>query len=217
MLRFDIWLCLALGFLVSLLTVRVTRMILPETYKSYVKKHTVAAGDIGGVAGDDIFQAQNVQDLLDHDLFTVVSPGMEYSNKGAGYYKDWYMYALTLPSGERVAAVINQDGVQHTGDDIFSGTSILPVGRVVYEDLTEHETFLNQIGYSTPLTRTDFYVDMLGGGGAVSQESYEEVPVLLTQALTVILCFPIFHGLGAKLGLFPYFFAPKKKRASEWE
>ena len=125
--------------------------------------------------------------------------GIEYRNKGGGYYNNYYMHALTLPSGERVAAVINSDSVQSMG------------GKIVYEDLTQNEYFIGQIEYSEDLTRTDFYIDMIGTGGRLSQEDYSELPTLLAQFLTVIIAFPILHALGSKFGLFPYFFEPKEK------
>ena len=51
-LRFDIWLCLALGVLLSFLTVKIADFFLPDAYESYVADHTVAAGDIGGTADE---------------------------------------------------------------------------------------------------------------------------------------------------------------------
>lgn len=216
-LRFDIWLCLLLSFLISLIPVKIAESILPQKYESYVEEHTVADGDIGGVADESVYRAQNVEDLLSHNTFTVVSPGIEYRNHGAGYYGGYYMHALTLPSGERVAARINMDSVQSTGDSIFSGDSILPVGNIVYEDLTSNETFISQIEYKEKLSRTDFYVDMLGNGGKLSEEDYTQVPITMIQVITIIIAFPIFHSLGARIGIFPYFWAPKNKKSSEWE
>jgi len=217
-LRFDIWLCLLIGFLASLGTNKIMDMILPQTYESYVEEHTVVDGDIGGIANEEIYEAQSVEDLLSHDKFTVVSPGIEYRNRGGGYYGSYYMHALTLPSGEIVAAKINNDSVQPKGEDIFSGDNILPVGRIVYEDLTQNETFLNQIQYKEALSRTDFYVDMMGNGGTMSEENYTEGPKAIVQVITIILVFCMVHMLGSKLGIFPYFFAPKEKeRKSEWE
>ena len=225
-LRFDVWLCLALGFLVSLGTVKLANWVLDQTYAGYVESHEVADGDIGGIAGDAVFRAQSVDDLLSHDTFTVVSPGIEYMNRGAGYFNNWYMYALTLPSGERVAAVINFDSLVKSGDDFYSGDTTLPVGCVVYADLTESENFLSQIEHSAPLDCHDFYIDMIGTGGKLSEEDYRELPILLVQLATVLLCFPVFHMIGSKLGIFPYFFPPredkpkrqkKKEGEMEWE
>ena len=68
-----------------------------------------------------------------------------------------YLYALTLPSGELVAARINSDSVVKEGDSIYSGNNILPVGKVVMANLTEDEYFINQIEYKEKLSRTDFY------------------------------------------------------------
>lgn len=216
-LRFDIWLCLLLGYLVSLGTVKLAEAyFLPAAYEAHVEEHTVADGEIGGMAGANAFQAQNVEDLLSHDTFTVVSPGIEYRNRGGGYYGSGYMQALTLPSGELVAALINMDSVEVIGD-YYTGESIMPLGQVVWEDLTENESFLNQIQFKEPLSRTDFYIDMMGNGGTMSEETFSEVPTTMVQLLTIIVCFPIFHALGASMGIFPYFFAPKNKKKSEWE
>lgn len=216
-LRFDIWFCLLLAFLVSFIPVKIAEQILPQKYEEYVEDHTVVEGDIGGIAKEDVARIESIEEMLTKETFTVVSPGIEYRNKGAGYYKNYYMYALTLPSGEKVAAIINEDSVQHLGDSIYSGDSLLPVGKIVYEDLSQHSTFLHQIEFKEPLSRTDFYVDMLGKGGIMSEETYSEMPIALIQVVTVLIMFPIFHALGSKVGIFPYFFAPKKKQESEWE
>lgn len=58
---------------------------------------------------------------------------------------------------------------------------------------------------------------MMGNGGTLSEEDYSEAPTLMLQLGTIIVAFPIFHMLGAKLGIFPYFFPPKDKKKSEWE
>lgn len=217
-LRADIWLCLCAACLVAWGTGKAADAVTKNTYDGYVGRHTVEAGDIGGTADDSVYQAQTVEDLLSHPTFTVVSPGIEYRNRGAGYYKSYYLYSLTLPSGEKVSAAINMDTVRTTGESIYSGLSILPVGKVVYEDLSKNQTFLNQIEFSEPLTRTDFYIDMRGIGGTMSMESYQEPYRDGVQIITVLICFPLFHSLGAKLGIFPYFFKFKKKqKVSEWD
>jgi len=100
---------------------------------------------------------------------------------------------------------------------IYDGDSILPVGKIVYEDLSKDEYFINQIEYKEKLSRTDFYIDMLGEGGKVSQEDYTEAPIIIIQIVTVLIAFPIFHAIGSKIGIFPYFFPPKEKKKSEWD
>ena len=215
-MRFDIWLCLLLAYLVSLGTTKLTQLIVPTLYEKHVEDHTVADGDIGGKAGAEVFRARSVDDLLAHDTFTILSDGIEYCNRGGGYYGNHYMNAVTLPSGELVAAVINSDSVQSEGD-YFSGVNTLPVGRVVFEDLESSASFLHQIEYSEPLSRHDFYIDMLGTGGKVQEVDYVERWTGTVQAVTILVCFPLIHSLGAKLGLFPFFFVPKKERESEWE
>lgn len=215
-LRFDIWLCLLLSVGVSLLPANLIRHFMSQKYGGYVEEHTVAEGEIGGKAGEDVFRAENIEDLEEQDTFTVISPGIEYRNHGAGYYGNQYLHALTLPSGERVAAAINMENVQIEGD-YYTGEATLPVGRVVWEDLASNESFISQIEYREPLSRTDFYVDMMGNGGKLSQDDYTEPAVMLVQILTVFIFFPLFHALGSKLGIFPVFFTRKKKKQSEWD
>ncbi len=216
-LRFDIWLCLLLSFLISLGTEKIAKSILDKKYEEHKEEHKVATDEIGGIAGDEIFRAQNIEDILSHETFTVVSPGIEYRNKGAGYHNGMYLYALTLPSGEKVAARINSDSVIQKGDSIYSGDNILPVGHLIYDDLSQDTYFINQIEYKEPLDRKDFYIDMVGGAEIQSEESFVDTKVIFVQLLTIFFTFPIFHTIGSKLGIFPYFFAPKNKKEAEWD
>ena len=128
-LRFDIWLCLLISVLLSFIPAKILENTLPKSYDNYVEEHTVEDGEIGGVADETVYRAQNVEDLLNHDTFTIVSPGIQYRNRGGGYHGNYYMQAVTLPSGEIIAAKINSDSVQTTGDTIYNGDSILPVRK----------------------------------------------------------------------------------------
>lgn len=215
-LRFDIWLCLLFALFVSIFPAGLAERIMKERYKNYAEEHTAAEGEIGGIAGEDIFRAQSVEDLETHEKFTVLSPGIEYRNLGAGYYKNYYLYALTLPSGERVAAAINMENVQTDGD-YYTGEATLPVGQIIREDLTAEQEFINQIEYSEPLSRKDFYVDMMGNGQKASQEDCTLPAIMLVRVITVLIFFPLFHALGAKFGIFPPFWVSKKKKPSEWD
>lgn len=216
-LRFDIWLCLLLSVLLSLIPANILKKTLPEKYENYKEEHKVDVGNIGGKADENTYRAQNIEDLLTHDTFTIVSKGIEYKNRGSGYYKGMYLHAVTLPSGERVAARINSDSVTTDGDSIYTGNSTLPVGKIIKEDLTKEEYFINQIEFKEPLTTTDFYIDMVGEAEIYSEEYYIETPIMLSQIITVIIAFPLFHMIGSKLGIFPYIIAPRKKRESEWD
>lgn len=216
-LRFDIWLCLLFSVLLAMGAEKIANKFLVQKYEVHKEEHKVGMGEIGGKATEEVFRAQNIEDLLSHDTFTVISPGIEYRNKGAGYYKGMYLYALTLPSGEKVAARINNESVESDGDSIFSGNSTLPVGRIIKEDLSKDTYFIEQIEHKESLTRKDFYIDMVGKAEIASEESFIEGPIILIQLLTVLFTFPIFHTIGSKIGIFPYFFAPKNKKKSEWE
>ncbi len=211
-LRFDIWLCLAVSTLISFLPVKILKTVLPHAYTAYTEEHVVPDGEIGGTADNRVHRAQNVEDLLAHDTFTIVSPGIEYCNHGAGYHGNRYFYAVTLPSGERIAACINMDAVQNSEESIYSGEATLPVGKIVYEDLSADTYFIGQIEYKEPLSRTDFYIDMLGIGGKISEEDYTTPILTVVQLAVIFMCFPFLHTLGSKFGLFPYFFPPKNKQ-----
>lgn len=214
--RIDVLICMGLAFLLALGTGKLAEWVCTFTYDGYVAAHTAAPGEIGGAAGKGVFRAQNVNDLLSHDTFTVISQGIEYRNVGGGYYGGKYFNVLTLPSGETVAAHINDKGIQYEGE-FYTSEKTLPVGRVVWEDIYKDTTFINQIQHNNPLSRTNFYIDMMGNGGALNFESYSGGPKAFTQIATWIVSFPLLHMLGAKVGIFPYIFPPKKLRKSEWE
>ncbi len=221
-LRYDIWICLAIGFFASLGVEALVKNVLTAKYEEHKAAQVVDAGEIGGQATADTFRAQSVADLESHATFTVISPGIEYRNRGAGYYGGMYLHSLTLPSGERVAARINTDNVTKVDgeDDIFGGESILPVGRIVKEDLTSNPTFLSQIEFKEPLDRKDFYIDMVGGTEIQSEESFIEAPVLLLQLLTVGVVFALTHYAGSKFGIFPAFYrkkTPESEQKSDWD
>lgn len=221
-LRYDIWICLAIGFVVSLGTEAIAKNIRTAQYEEHKAEHIVEVGEIGGKATEEVFRAEDINDLLSHDNFTVVSPGIEYRNRGAGFYNGMYLYALTLPSGEIVAARINTDNVTKAdgSDSIYGGESILPVGHIIYEDLTSNPTFLGQIEFTEPLDRKDFYIDMVGNAAIESDESFIDGPVLLIQMLTVAVVFALAHFIGSKIGIFPAFYTRKRKEAekkSDWD
>lgn len=220
-LRGDIVICILLGFVASLGTAWLARLVLPVLYEGYVEKNAIAENEVGGPAGEEVFRAQSVEDLLSHDVFTVVSPGIKYYNNGSAMYNGKTAEELMLPSGEFVMAVINRQSIQYTGEDAFSGDNILPVGRVVFEELEDSDNpdFLEQIQRRGPLARTDFYVDMSGTGGLIYEEEYNSRWIGVVQAVTIAVCFPVFHSIGSKLGLFPFFFTPKKREEakSEWD
>ena len=119
-----------------------------------------------------------------------------------------------------MAVQINMENVQYDGE-YYSSDHTLPVGRVVWADLTDDKYFMQQISYGVPLSRTDFHVDMRGVGGIMSREDYFEPRISAVHSIVTVVCFPFIHGLGSSLGLFPRFFAPKKKgeglQKGEWD
>ena len=213
-LRFDIWVCMLLAYLISMGAVAITSAISDATYEEYVADHSALSGEAGSLAGEDVPRAQSVQDLLTMDTFTILSQGISYRNEGEGYYEDMYLYNLALPSGERVAAYINLESVQTQGD-IYSGEVVLPVGRLVWANLEEDEAFMQQITVGYPLNRTDFYVDMTGNAARYSEEYREEHYTKWAQGITILVCFPLFHALGSHFGLFPAFFPSRRQKETD--
>ena len=210
-LRFDIWLCLLFSVLLGFGIGKIANNILEKKYEIYTEEHKVASDEIGGIAGEDVFRAESIEDLLSHDTFTIVSKGIEYKNKGAGFFKGMSLYAVTLPSGEIVAARINGDSVTTDGESIYSGNSTLPVGRIVEAALSSEPTFINQIEYKEKLSNKSFYIDMVGEAEIIPAEYYVEGTTLLIELLIIFITFPIFHIIGSKAGIFPYIFPPKDK------
>ena len=158
-MRYDILISMGAAFLAAWGVGKGVDLVTAMNYSSYVEEHTVAENEVGGMAGEDIFRAQRIEDLLSHENFTIV-----------------------------------------------------------YEDLGQSENFLNQIQHGYPLDRTDFYVDMKGMGGVASLEDYQEYKKMPFQIAAFFLVFPLFHALGSRLGVFPYFFEPReKKRKSDWD
>lgn len=81
-LSFDAWVCLALAFLVGLGAGKVTEKLAAKHYAQQVEAHKPVDGQIGGKAGEGVFRAQTVDDLLKHDTFTVVSPASNTETVG---------------------------------------------------------------------------------------------------------------------------------------
>jgi len=98
------------------------------------------------------------------------------------------------------------------GDSIYTSNTTLPVGKIIMADLKEEPYFIDQIEYKEKLSRTDFYIDMVGEAEILSEESFIDTPILLIELVTTILLFPVFHAIGSHFGIFPYFFEPKERK-----
>ena len=124
-LRFDIWFCLLVAYLVSLGTGAAASALSAATYDGYAEVHSAAPGQAGSPAGPEVPRAQSIAELLELDTFTVLSQGIAYRNEGAGYFEGSYLYNLALPSGERVAARIHTESVQAGGGPRLPGADHL--------------------------------------------------------------------------------------------
>ena len=72
-LRFDIWLCLLVAYLVSLGTGAAASALSAATYDGYAEVHSAAPGQAGSPAGPEVPRAQSIAELLELDTFTVLS------------------------------------------------------------------------------------------------------------------------------------------------
>lgn len=219
-MRFDVWLSFLLAFGVAYLVGLGVDKITEQTYEGYRESRQVEEGAVGGVATDDVYRITCIDDIRSHELFTLETEGISYRNEGGGYFGGRFLDSVELPSGERVAMWINNENVVSDGD-YFTGMNTLPVGRLVEADLTSDEYFMEQINHdgSRPLTATDFYVDMVGEGGYVSEDSYKEGYKTWAQIIVGFLAFALIHNLGARIGIFPYIIVPKRlrRRENEWD
>lgn len=221
-MRYDVYFCLLCALGVAYLAGKGVDAYTERTYEDYVESKSVAPGEVGGIAGDDVYRITCIDDIRTHDVFTMETEGITYRNEGQGYFGSIYCYNVELPSGERVAMNISNKNVVSEGD-YYTGINTLPVGRLVEADLTEDETFMEQISDKgeMPLTATDFYVDMVGEGVYLSEHSYKNYARNCVQIIVGFITFALIHNLGARLGIFPYFFASKRVKKelekTEWD
>ena len=62
-LRFDIWLCLLVAYLVSLGTGAAASALSAATYDGYAEVHSAAPGQAGSPAGPEVPRAQSIAEL----------------------------------------------------------------------------------------------------------------------------------------------------------
>lgn len=215
-LPYDAAICLCLAALIAWGVGILTEKVAENSWDRQKERLAPTSGEVGGIAGKEVFRVQTVEDMLSHDTFTIECPYHNFYNDGRGYCKGLAFNVLTLPSGERVPALLNSESMQYIGQDPLygGGDMILPVGRIVYEDLSD-ETFLSQIEHGGPLSRKDFYVDMWGKAVMTSKQNTVDTAKTLAQVITVMILYPIFHALGSKLGLWGAYF--RKRNKAEWE
>ena len=66
-LRFDIWFCLLVAYLVSLGTGAAASALSAATYDGYAEVHSAAPGQAGSPAGPEVPRAQSIAELLELD------------------------------------------------------------------------------------------------------------------------------------------------------
>ncbi|MFQ7855501.1 MAG: hypothetical protein ACLRIS_10610 [Flavonifractor plautii] len=97
-LRFDIWLCLLVAYLVSLGT-GAAASASARPRMTAMQRFTPLLLARRAVLPGQRFPGTEHAELLELDTFTVLSQGIAYRNEGAGYFEGSYLYNLALPPG----------------------------------------------------------------------------------------------------------------------
>ena len=169
--------------------------IAPLFYPLYAEKYTLDQGAVGQVSTADTPLAASIADMERlTDGFTFYTNGTVLNHDAVRVGDEKYHW-ITLDSGEKVFARINQKALTDTGE---IGIYRLPVG--VWREWTPPE----EMQYFTMMTDLDHYIDMYG----------EYVPVLspadFGQAVGRILVLVTFRVVGVRTWRFaPALFASR--------
>ena len=137
----------------------------PLIYKAYQKDATLEENAVGNEAGADIPEAASIRDMENLDTFTLLIKGVVINNDTVRSGNEIY-HRVTLPSGEKVIAHINQKAIQETDEP---GLYRMPAGT-----WKQWEPPAEIMVFEDYLAATDHYVDMYG----------DYVPVLTESAYT---------------------------------
>lgn len=175
----------------------------PAVYPLYRAKNAPDGKKVGTASLEDTPVAGSVADMERLERFTLITTGvvLKYdtiNDQGTIYHR------LTLPSGEKVVARINQSALTKTGE---AGVYRLPVGCWrEWEGEPPPAVMVHQERYIT-----DRYVDMVGKARPVlSQAVFCHSLATVVQPIAFLLSGGLYLVLGAYRGRFaPSFFAKR--------
>lgn len=157
-------------------------------------------GSIGSPADDSTPVVQSLDEMRDTERFTLLVS--EYFQSDTVLLDDTCYTRITLPSGERIAARINQKSTEH----LESLRQVrLPVGTLKKWDRhgkqkADYELFCYDGYYTDP----DYYMDMAGDFVHVPTEAHASSRVFtVVYLLSVFSIIFLFRRHGVKKGWFP--------------
>lgn len=206
--RTDLWISLVVAvFVAAVLAWGVNTFVLERAYGG----PSVPDGEVGGYASADTPRAGSLSDMEQSGTFTVELLGISYQMGSSAVVDGHTWRLLELPSGETVAAAVNEEAVQKKSLDIYNVATILPAGRLVEAPLDG--AVLEALGGPEALGVTDRYVDMLGSAGEIRGDNPQ---MLLLGGVTLCAfaaAFFITHLVGVRRGSFPRLFRAKGRSA----
>lgn len=193
-----------LACLMLVLSALLTELVIgPAVYPLYQAKNAPDGETVGTAATAEVPVAGSVADLERLERFTLITTGvvLKYdtiNDQGAIYHR------LTLPSGEKVIARINQSALEKTGEP---GVYRLPVGRWRrWPGEPPRAVLVYQQQYIT-----DHYIDMAGEvRPALSQAAYCHALGNRVRSVVFLLCLILYPALGVWRGWFAPAFFPRK-------
>lgn len=134
----------------------------PLLYRSYQKDATLAEGEAGNVADEELPVAQSIADMEQYGAFTLIVKGAVINYDTVRVGEQMY-HRIKLPSGELVIAHINRKAISDTEE---TGIYRLPAGVWREWDPPEEVMVFEKL-----LAVPDHYVDMYGDYVPVLSES----------------------------------------------
>lgn len=186
-----VWACLAL-----LVTALLTEFVIgPAVYPVYLADRTLGEGSVGAPSSDDTPVAESVADMERLERFTLVTTGvvLKYdtiNDQGTVYHR------ITLPSGEKIVARINQRNLQKTGEP---GVYRLPVG--CWREWPGEPPGPVMIHAGRLVTNR--YVDMVGNyRPALPERNYSHTLAMAAGSVAFLLCCVLHPAWGIWRGRF---------------
>lgn len=198
---FGTWVSMtAAGILAGVLALAAGFLLQQPVYSFMLSRTETGPGSVGTEALADTPAAASIADMERLDTFTMVAPERSVTpGYGESFkWEDGVFFTLDLPSGEKVAALINQDAVQliSPGEVEGYGEVQLPVGRwVEWDHSAEDERTYSYYEFYTDFTH---YVDMSGDPGRMPTVSNAFGRVFV---IVLLPCMILFYCLIKRYGV----------------
>lgn len=84
-LPYDAAICLCLAALIAWGVGILTGKVAESSWERQKEKLAPESGEVGGIAGKEVFRVETVEDMLSHDTFTIECPYHNFYNDGTGW------------------------------------------------------------------------------------------------------------------------------------